>query len=79
MIDLAIRNVRVLDGSGSTAFDADVEVDGGRITAVGRANAAAREIDGRGGISRPGSSIRMPTTMARSFDTPAWRSSSRRV
>ena len=54
MIDLAIRNVRVLDGSGGAAFDADVEIDAGRITAVGRAAAATREIDGHGACLAPG-------------------------
>ena len=54
MTDLAIRNVKVLDGSGGAAFDADVEIDGGRITAVGRAGPAMREIDGRGACLAPG-------------------------
>jgi len=54
MIDLAIRNVRVLDGSGGPAFDADVEIDAGRITTVGRAAAATREIDGHGACLAPG-------------------------
>ena len=54
MTDLAIRNVRVLDGSGGAAFAADVEVDGGRITSVGRAGAAKREIDGKGLCLAPG-------------------------
>jgi len=54
MTDLAIRNVRVLDGSGGAAYEADVEVDGGRIRAVGRAGPAAREIDGHGACLAPG-------------------------
>jgi N-acyl-D-amino-acid deacylase len=54
MTDLAIRNVRVLDGSGGAAFAADVEVDGGRITSVGRAGAAKREVDGEGLCLAPG-------------------------
>ncbi len=54
MTDLAIRNVRVLDGSGGAAFEADVEIDAGRITAVGRAGAAKREIDGQGLCLAPG-------------------------
>jgi N-acyl-D-amino-acid deacylase len=54
MINLAIRNVRVLDGSGGAAFEGDVEVDGGRITAVGRAAEATREIDGHGACLAPG-------------------------
>lgn len=54
MIDLAIRNVRVLDGNGGPAFAADVGVDGGRIVSVGRVGAARVEIDGRGAALAPG-------------------------
>jgi N-acyl-D-amino-acid deacylase len=54
MNDLVIRNVRVLDGSGGAAYDADVEIDGDRITAVGRAGPGAREIDGQGACLAPG-------------------------
>lgn len=54
MTDLAIRNVRVLDGSGGPAYEADVEIDGGRIVAIGRARAANREIDGQGACLAPG-------------------------
>jgi N-acyl-D-amino-acid deacylase len=54
MIDLAIRNVRLLDGTGSPAFSADVEVDLGRIRSVGSAGPARREIDGAGACLAPG-------------------------
>ncbi len=54
MIDLAIRNVRVLDGSGGAAFDADVGVDDGRISSVGKVGAARAEVDGRGACLAPG-------------------------
>jgi N-acyl-D-aspartate/D-glutamate deacylase len=54
MTDLAIRNVNVLDGSGGAAFAADVEIDGGRIAAVGKARAAKREVDGNGLYLSPG-------------------------
>lgn len=54
MADLAIRNVKILDGSGGEAFDADVEVDDGRIRTVGSAGAADREIDGGGAYLAPG-------------------------
>ncbi len=54
MSDLTIRNVRVLDGCGGPAQEADVEVDGGRIVAVGRAGPARREIDGGGACLAPG-------------------------
>ncbi|HTM62404.1 MAG TPA: hypothetical protein VL199_18815, partial [Burkholderiales bacterium] len=35
MLDVLIRNARVVDGSGSKAFQADVGVRDGVITAVG--------------------------------------------
>jgi N-acyl-D-aspartate/D-glutamate deacylase len=54
MIDLAIRNVRVLDGSGGPAREADVEIDGGRIRSVGTAAPARQEIDGGGACLAPG-------------------------
>lgn len=54
-IDLVIRNARVLDGSGAEAFEADVEIDGGRIRTVGAARASAREeIDATGLHLAPG-------------------------
>jgi N-acyl-D-aspartate/D-glutamate deacylase len=57
MTDLTIRNVSVLDGSGSEPFMADVTVDGGRIGAVddcGSATPADLEIDGEGLTLAPG-------------------------
>ena len=54
MLDLAIRDVAVLDGSGSPAFRADVAVNEGRIHSVGSAGGARREIDGRGACLAPG-------------------------
>jgi N-acyl-D-amino-acid deacylase len=56
MIDLLIRNVSIVDGSGSPPFEGDVAVDQGRILAVGTvpATAARREIDGRGRCLAPG-------------------------
>ncbi len=57
MADLSIRNVSVLDGTGSEAFMADVYVTGGRISTVDTGMAggsAAREIDGRGLTLAPG-------------------------
>ena len=54
-IDLAIRNVRILDGSGSAAIEGDVEVDGGRIGSVGGTAGAARtDVDGAGRMLAPG-------------------------
>ena len=35
MIDIAIRNARILDGDGKPAFEGDVEIDRGRIRKVG--------------------------------------------
>lgn len=57
MADLSIRNVSVLDGTGSEPFPADVQVEGGRISAVDTAMKglpAAREIDGSGLTLAPG-------------------------
>lgn len=52
--DLLIRNVDVLDGTGSEAFAANVAVENGRIVAVGDAIAASAEIDGTGKTLAPG-------------------------
>jgi N-acyl-D-amino-acid deacylase len=57
MPDLSIRNVAVLDGTGSEAFLADVHVTGGRISAVDAkmsGGASGREIDGEGLTLAPG-------------------------
>lgn len=55
MIDLIIRNARIIDGTGAPAFAGDVEVDGGRIACVGDAKGAARdEIDAKGMCLSPG-------------------------
>jgi N-acyl-D-amino-acid deacylase len=53
-VDIVIRNARVIDGSGSAPFEADVEVKDGRIALVGTAGAGAREIDARGQVLCPG-------------------------
>jgi N-acyl-D-aspartate/D-glutamate deacylase len=54
-IDLSIRNARILDGNGGPAFEADVEVDEGRVRLVGTASAPAREeIDAQGLTLSPG-------------------------
>src|SRR5688500_12867575 len=54
--DLAIRNVRILDGTGGPAVEGDVEVTAGRISAVlpATASAAPIEIDGSGQVLAPG-------------------------
>src|SRR5690349_20713972 len=53
--DLVIRGGSVVDGTGAPARTADVAVDAGRITAVGRvAERGRREIDADGATVAPG-------------------------
>ncbi len=54
--DLIIRNGRVIDGSGSPAFAADVAIKDDRIARIGNLRGAKgkREIDARGQIVAPG-------------------------
>ena len=53
--DVAIRNGRLFDGSGSPPVQADVGIRGERIAAVGKVEGrAAREIDAGGQIVTPG-------------------------
>jgi N-acyl-D-aspartate/D-glutamate deacylase len=55
MHDLVIRNGKVIDGSGGPARDADVAIDGDRISAVGDVpTEGRREIDADGQIVTPG-------------------------
>ena len=55
MHDLVIRGGRVVDGTGAAAVDADVAIDDGRITLVGRVDAdGTTEIDATGKIVTPG-------------------------
>ena len=55
MHDLVIRGGTVVDGSGSAPFTADVAIDNGKITAVGKIEARGREeIDASGKIVAPG-------------------------
>lgn len=55
MHDLVIRGGTVVDGTGRDRFTADVAVDGGTITAVGRVEGPARqEIDADGRLVLPG-------------------------
>ena len=52
---LVIRDGTIVDGSGNEPFQADVAVDNGRITAVGKSiPQAADEIDARGRLVTPG-------------------------
>jgi len=53
--ELAIRNAKIVDGTGKTAFNGDVAVSGDKIVAVGKFDgAAAHEIDARGHVLSPG-------------------------
>ena len=55
MHDLVIRNGLVYDGLGGRPYEADIAIDGGTITAVGKIAAGGREeIDARGQIVTPG-------------------------
>jgi N-acyl-D-amino-acid deacylase len=55
MHELVIRGGTVVDGTGAAAVTADVAVDGGRITAVGRiAEQGERELDADGLVVAPG-------------------------
>ncbi len=55
MLDLIIRNGRIVDGSGLPAFNADVGVVGGRIAKIGHMTEQAHEvIDAAGKIVAPG-------------------------
>jgi N-acyl-D-aspartate/D-glutamate deacylase len=52
--DLTIRNARVIDGSGTPAFAADVAIVDGLISSVGEAERGTLEIDARGQVLSPG-------------------------
>ncbi len=59
MVDLIIRNGRLIDGTGRPAFDGDIAIDDGRIVEVGPNGAlqcgpAEREIDAAGMLVTPG-------------------------
>ncbi len=55
MYDSVIEGATVVDGSGAPPLTADVALHDGRIAAIGRVTAAAREtIDGRGAWLTPG-------------------------
>ena len=66
MHDIAIRNGRVIDGTGTPEFHGDIAVDGTRITAVGDdVGKARREIDAEGKLVVPAGSTSTPTSMPR--------------
>ncbi len=55
MTDLVIRNGTVIDGTGADPFEADIAIQDGKITAVGKVSARGREeIDAKGRIVTPG-------------------------
>jgi N-acyl-D-aspartate/D-glutamate deacylase len=55
MPTLVIRNGTIVDGSGGDPFEADVTIEHGRITAIGRATArGSEEIDAAGKLVTPG-------------------------
>ncbi len=55
MADLVIRGGTVVDGTGGAPIEADVAIEGGRITEIGRVAARGKqEIDARGRIVSPG-------------------------
>src|SRR2546430_16679331 len=57
--DLIIRHGRVIDGTGRVAFNNDIAIKGDRIEEMGnlRSTKAKREIDARGQVVAPVSSI----------------------
>ena len=55
MLDLLIKNARIIDGSGAPSTEGDVGIAGDRIVAVGDAPSTARRIiDGTGLTLTPG-------------------------
>src|SRR5579863_7643048 len=53
--NLAIRNAKIVDGTGAPAFQGDVAVDHDKIVAVGKfEGSAAQEIDAAGHVLSPG-------------------------
>ena len=54
MIELAIRNGLVVDGTGAAPRPADVGIEGGPIVLVGEVPEAEREIDASGKVVAPG-------------------------
>ena len=55
MLDIAIRNGRIIDGTGSAEFHGDIGIQGDRIVAVGdQVGAATREFDAEGKLVTPG-------------------------
>src|SRR5215203_4715979 len=54
-VDMIVRNGRVVDGTGTPPFDADIGISNGRIVEIGKLTTRGREeIDARGLIVTPG-------------------------
>lgn len=54
-VDLIVRNGRIVDGTGTEPFDADIAISGGRIVEVGKFTGHGREeIDAQGLVVTPG-------------------------
>ena len=55
MADIVIRNGTIIDGTGAPSFEADIAIENGRITSIGKiATKGIEEIDARGQIVTPG-------------------------
>ena len=55
MLDIIIRNGKIIDGSGNPWYSADLAVDEGQIVEIGRVNGKAKQtIDAAGNVVCPG-------------------------
>jgi N-acyl-D-amino-acid deacylase len=54
MFDLVLRNGKVVDGSGSPWFEADIGIEGELITRIGKLSKGKEEIDAQGRVVSPG-------------------------
>src|SRR5262245_3325581 len=72
-LDVVIRGGRVVDGTGAPWYVADVGIQGGRITKIGRigADGGKRTIDASGLVVAPGFVDMMGQTASPTIDNPA--------
>ena len=55
MLDMIIKNGQIIDGTGASAYNADVAIKDGKIVEVGQIDQpAAREVDANGLVVSPG-------------------------